>query len=141
LFLLQPTVIVYIYNTGYFDNAVGEQEMESKMRESTARCGRLGRSEVCTYTSQISLEFIYKCQMSQSCRYVTSGCHKTKFLEIGRSRYGVNVEVHTGLWHPAFQHDRYTWPVAALKFFGCRATSMAPEFRLGHLKNALLPYF
>ena len=34
-----------LLNAGDFDDAAAEQMMESKMRESPARCGRLGRSE------------------------------------------------------------------------------------------------
>jgi len=43
LLLLQPAIIVY-KNAGDSDDVAGEREMESEMRESPARCGRLGRS-------------------------------------------------------------------------------------------------
>jgi len=34
----------FVYIMREIDDAAGEREMESKMRESPARCGRLGRS-------------------------------------------------------------------------------------------------
>ena len=44
-----------LQNAGDFDDAAGEQEMQSKMRESPARCGRLGRSGLVIYCFFVGL--------------------------------------------------------------------------------------